>query len=433
MTFIKIINLILIYIDLLSDTINIMESNKIENIKISNITVFKYADINVSKGLNVFIGKNGTGKTHLLKIINCLDNNFYNIDEVIDINSFDFNFDIDLDNDEIKTIKINKIDEKLSPFGQDAFKLLKMDLDNEDLDNEDLDNIESNTLKDLLDMIFDNEKAKKFFNDTECFFNKYFYIKINDTINLKIKNLFLKPKKNINNYNLFLSLENNDNYLFQNKKFTFIPCKDMLSYSNGFTALYDKRDVNFEPIYYNILKKAELPKLRSLDKKLENIAMDIENAIGGKTVYKNNSFFIKYNHIGEVSFDMVAEGHKKLALLYTLIMNGEIDENTILLVDEPESNLNPQLTDLLVKILLDLSRLGCQIFIATHNDFILNDIELQRKKDDEIMFHSFYFDDDNIKDGVKVESNEILSNLSYNPIEAKIIKQHNESIDKMFE
>ncbi|MEI0567133.1 AAA family ATPase, partial [Brachyspira pulli] len=53
------------------------ENNLIENIKISNFTVFKNAEINFSKGLNVFIGKNGTGKTHLLKLINCLDYNFY--------------------------------------------------------------------------------------------------------------------------------------------------------------------------------------------------------------------------------------------------------------------------------------------------------------------------------------------------------------------
>lgn len=419
MIFVKISNLILIYIYILSDIISTMESNKIENIKISNITVFKFADINVSKGLNVFIGKNGTGKTHLLKMINCLDNKFYDIDEVIDINSFDFNFD--LDNDKIKTIKINKIDEKLSPFGKNNDKLIKMDFDD----------IEEDKSYNFLDILFDAEKAKKFFNDASDIFNNNIYIKVNNDVMINIC-FYLKNTNELNNSYLTLKSDN-DNYLFQNKKFTFIPCKDMLSYSNGFTALYDKRDVNFEPIYYNILKKAELPKLRALDKKLENIAIDIENAIGGKTIYKNNSFFIKYNHIGEVSFDMVAEGHKKLALLYTLIMNGEIDDNTILLLDEPESNLNPQLTDLLVKILLDLSRLGCQIFIATHNDFILNDIELQRKKDDKIMFHSFYFDDENIKDGVKVESNEILSNLSYNPIEDKIIKQHNESIDKMFE
>lgn len=53
------------------------KNNIIENVKISNFTVFKNAEIIFSKGLNVFIGKNGTGKTHLLKLINCLDYNFY--------------------------------------------------------------------------------------------------------------------------------------------------------------------------------------------------------------------------------------------------------------------------------------------------------------------------------------------------------------------
>ncbi|ELV04739.1 AAA family ATPase, partial [Brachyspira hampsonii] len=55
--------------------------NNIENIKISNFTVFKNAEINFSKGLNIFIGKNGTGKTHLLKLINCLDKKLYKSNE----------------------------------------------------------------------------------------------------------------------------------------------------------------------------------------------------------------------------------------------------------------------------------------------------------------------------------------------------------------
>ncbi|ELV04732.1 AAA family ATPase [Brachyspira hampsonii] len=220
-------------------------------------------------------------------------------------------------------------------------------------------------------------------------------------------------------------------YSFKNKNFTFIPCKDILTSSNGFAALYDKRDINFEAVYYNIIKKTELPKLRELDDDLLEIAKKIENAIGGKTIYKNNNFFIDYKNIGEVSFDMAAEGHKKLALIYILIINGEIDKNTILLLDEPESNLNPTLTDLLVNILLSLSKLGLQIFIATHNSFILDDIELQRTDKDSVMYHSFYFDENDFNSGVKIESKEILLDLENNPINEKIIKQHNEYIEDM--
>ena len=129
---------------------------------------------------------------------------------------------------------------------------------------------------------------------------------------------------------------------------------------------------------------------------------------------------------------MVAEGHKKLALLWLLIKNGEIDENTILLFDEPESNLNPKLTDVLVDILLSLSRLGAQIFIATHNNFIIDEFELQRNKNDNIKFHSFYFEDSKSK-GVLVDSNEYIDKIKHNAIENKFKEQHYSSIKKAFE
>ena len=114
-----------------------------------------------------------------------------------------------------------------------------------------------------------------------------------------------------------------------------------------------------------------------------------------------------------------------------LIKNGEIDKDTILLFDEPESNLNPKLTRVLVEILLSLSRLGVQIFLATHNNFIIEDFELQRKENDKIKFHSFYFDEDK-NNGVLIESSEYLNNIHHNSIEDKFEEQHLQSIEKAF-
>ena len=41
----------------------------IEKIKIENLTVFEDLEIDVNYPVNVFIGDNSTGKTHLLKFI----------------------------------------------------------------------------------------------------------------------------------------------------------------------------------------------------------------------------------------------------------------------------------------------------------------------------------------------------------------------------
>ncbi|OEJ15791.1 ATP-binding protein [Brachyspira hampsonii] len=391
--------------------------NNIENIQISNFTVFKNAEINFSKGLNVFIGKNGTGKTHLLKLINCLDINFYNIENKIEnivrnarIKRHLYPFDMNIDKIFSKYSNSKNIENKISNFIQKYLEYKKKKSGSES----------------KIETIF--ETIDRDINECNIIFNK----KINLVLSVLGIKYLVKEKEISNLIPQFEFLINDDElYHFQNNKFTFIPCKDILTSSNGFAALYDKRDINFEAVYYNIIKKTELPKLRELDDDLFEIAKKIENAIGGKTIHKNNNFFIDYKNIGEVSFDMAAEGHKKLALIYILIMNGEIDKNTILLLDEPESNLNPSLTDLLVNILLSLSKLGLQIFIATHNSFILDDIELQKTDKDSVMYHSFYFDENDFNSGVKIESKEILLDLENNPINEKIIKQHNEYIEDM--
>ncbi|WP_157151143.1 ATP-binding protein [Brachyspira sp. SAP_772] len=399
-------------------------NNVINNIKISNFTVFKNAEINFSKGLNIFIGRNGTGKTHLLKLINCLDKKLYNSNEKLELKKI-ANLK-EISKEQINNMKksdekfFNDIDENSYPFDIDINKVFSR--------FGDLDKIKK-AFSEYRSSLKNKDKFKEILEDT---FNKPKECNIifNENINLELMHKGFNITDDwIPTFDFLLSYKNS--YSLKNKNFTFIPCKDILTSSNGFTALYDKRDIHFESVYYNIIKKTELPKLRELDKDLFEIAKKIEDAIGGKTIYKNNNFFIDYKNIGEVSFDMVAEGHKKLALIYILIMNGEIDKNTILLLDEPESNLNPSLTDLLVNILLSLSKLGVQIFIATHNSFILDDIELQRTDKDSIMYHSFYFDENDFNSGVKIETKESLSDLENNPINEKIIKQHNEYIDDM--
>jgi recombinational DNA repair ATPase RecF len=41
----------------------------ITKLKLEHITAFKKLDLDFSPGINVFIGKNGTGKTHVMKIV----------------------------------------------------------------------------------------------------------------------------------------------------------------------------------------------------------------------------------------------------------------------------------------------------------------------------------------------------------------------------
>jgi AAA15 family ATPase/GTPase len=65
--------------------------------------------------------------------------------------------------------------------------------------------------------------------------------------------------------------------------------------------------------------------------------------------------------------------------------------------DEPEGNINPKLMRLLVEILLELSRNGQQVIVATHDYVFLKwfDLLIDEKKDDKITYHSLYRDQEN--------------------------------------
>lgn len=97
-----------------------------------------------------------------------------------------------------------------------------------------------------------------------------------------------------------------------------------------------------------------------------------------------------------LSTSMTAEGFRKIGMLLRLISNGSLNPGLSgpLLWDEPESNLNPKLMKQLVEVLLELSRNGQQIILATHDYVLLKwfDLLMDKGKGDQVKFFSLYRD-----------------------------------------
>ena len=90
---------------------------------------------------------------------------------------------------------------------------------------------------------------------------------------------------------------------------------------------------------------------------------------------------------------MLAEGLRKLGLLWLLIQNGTLVEGSVLFWDEPETNLNPRLFGPVVEILFELQRQGVQVFIATHDYLILKQLDLQTTDKDQVSYHALHRDE----------------------------------------
>ncbi|MFW1480585.1 AAA family ATPase, partial [Vibrio parahaemolyticus] len=98
---------------------------------------------------------------------------------------------------------------------------------------------------------------------------------------------------------------------------------------------------------------------------------------------KPGEFWFKPIPDSELSTTMTAEGYRKIATIQQLILNGRINNSSKspLYWDEPESNLNPKLMKMIVESLLEISRNGKQVFVATHDYALLKWFDLLANKD----------------------------------------------------
>jgi wobble nucleotide-excising tRNase len=168
----------------------------------------------------------------------------------------------------------------------------------------------------------------------------------------------------------------------------------MLANAPGFRSLYGQREIHFEEIYDDILARAYIPILRGpIDKERKRLLEKLQKIIAGKISVKNEEFFLRSRE-GNLEFSLLAEGMRKLGLLWLLIQNGTLLNGSVLFWDEPETNLNPKLFEPVIGILLELQRMGVQIFVATHDYAILKELDLQRERRDRMAFHSLYREDD---------------------------------------
>ena len=174
----------------------------------------------------------------------------------------------------------------------------------------------------------------------------------------------------------------------------YIPVKEMLANAPGFHSLYAQRDLHFEEIYDDILARAYIPILRGpINQERKRLLDRLRKIIAGKVRVSNEEFFLRGRE-GNLEFSLLAEGIRKLGLLWLLVQNGTLLNGSVLFWDEPETNLNPRLFEAVVGILFELQRMGVQIFVATHDYAILKELDLQKENKDRLAFHSLFRADD---------------------------------------
>jgi len=298
-----------------------MGNNGLTGLSVKNFTAFSELELEFCPGVNVFIGANSTGKTHLLRLMY----------SAFDVDQWTFTWQ-------------QKLAEVFLPYKGEIGRLVR--------------------------------RGKS-------------------AAELELRTIHLKTGVSISRdqEHPMISRPAESPWYDRRVNCVYIPAKEMLANAPGFLSLHAQREIHFEGVYVDILLRAYAPPLRenSLPEDFRVLLADIERMIEGTVVSKGEEFFISKG-TWELEFTLLAEGYRKLGLLWQLIRNGTIAKDSILFLDEPEANLNPGMMRGVVAILLKLQRMGVQVFLATNDYVVLRELDLQKEDSDQVRYFSLYKD-----------------------------------------
>lgn len=154
----------------------------------------------------------------------------------------------------------------------------------------------------------------------------------------------------------------------------FIPTREILSIYPGFVSLYDTYSTSFDATWRDLAGVLGRPPLKGPHSAAVNALLPpLEDALGGKVLLENEHFYIR-TKTGKLEAPLLAEGLRKIGALAQLVINGTLEPNSIIFWDEPEANLNPALIKLVAQTIIALIEKGVQVFIATHSLFLLREL-----------------------------------------------------------
>jgi energy-coupling factor transporter ATP-binding protein EcfA2 len=161
----------------------------------------------------------------------------------------------------------------------------------------------------------------------------------------------------------------------------YLPARELMSIYPGFVSLYETTHLEFDETWRDacVLLGAALAK-GPREATIKKLLAPLEQAMGGSVELDPSGRFYLKTPTGRVEMHLVAEGLRKLAAVARLIATGSLLDKGALFWDEPESNLHPCLVKEVAATVLRVVDSGVQTFIATHSLFLLRELEILSQK-----------------------------------------------------
>ena len=162
----------------------------------------------------------------------------------------------------------------------------------------------------------------------------------------------------------------------------YLPTRELLTISPGFVALYDTTHLLFEETWRDTCNLLGAPIAKGKkEAKIKQLLTPLESAMGGKVELDKTGRFYLNLATGSMEVHLVAEGLRKLATIARLISTGSLLDKGYLFWDEPESNLNPKIIKTVARTILLVARSGIQVFVATHSLFLMRELHILKRQE----------------------------------------------------
>ena len=166
---------------------------------------------------------------------------------------------------------------------------------------------------------------------------------------------------------------------WNDKLSVYLPTREMLSIYPNFTGTYESVEIPFEETWYDLARMlgrplSKGPKRRECSTLLD--PLQAPEVLNGTVVLENGRFYLRSKDNGKLEAHLLSEGLRKIATVAHLIANGSLTQGSVLFGDEPEAKLNPLLVRRVAATIQTRVERGTQVFIATHSLFLLRELYL---------------------------------------------------------
>lgn len=208
----------------------------------------------------------------------------------------------------------------------------------------------------------------------------------------------------------------------------FIPAKEVLTSLKAIRATRDNLHMpGFDDTYLDLIRALVIPGQKgNITEELKVVNKKLELLFEGQIEQQTEDDFLFKKGNTEFSMQLTAEGVKKIGILTTLIRNRQLNANSVLFLDEPETTLHPEATRALAEMLMLMAKSGIQIFVATHNYFVLKQMHLAARRDN-VAVNCYSLRREKGK-SVEFEVFDLKASFPENPISSEAIKMADEEV-----